>query len=326
MRRPSAIWNWSSRCSRVNRRNRRCFTCSIARAPAWAAACCAAVCSRPRSTWPKSKRRWTPWKSCIAGTILRAELAQASRIHSRPGTAAVEDLSLVERRPARSGWRWRDRWPSSRRFKTHLPMAKRVGSATFDDGSMKSPKSAIACLHALAEEPPVNLADGGAIRDGFDAASGRVARHFPQQQDLSRPDRSSASATRTGIASLKVRFNNVFGYYIEISKANLHLAPADYERKQTLVNAERFTTPELKELEGKILEAEEKIARHRARDLRAAARADLLACRAHQSHGGGRRRAGCHRRAGGSRRRESLRAPAIFRLRARCASWPAAIR
>ena len=64
---------------------------------------------------------------------------------------------------------------------------------------------------------------------------------------------------RTGIASLKVRFNNVFGYYIEISKANLHLTPADYERKQTLVNAERFTTPELKEYERKILAAEEKI-------------------------------------------------------------------
>ena len=56
-----------------------------------------------------------------------------------------------------------------------------------------------------------------------------------------------------------MRFNNVFGYYIEISKANLHLAPADYERKQTLVNAERFTTPELKELEAKILEAEERM-------------------------------------------------------------------
>ncbi len=63
---------------------------------------------------------------------------------------------------------------------------------------------------------------------------------------------------RTGIQSLKVRFNNVFGYYIEISKPNLPLVPADYERKQTLVNAERFTTPELKELEGKILDAEEK--------------------------------------------------------------------
>src|SRR6202042_2742298 len=64
---------------------------------------------------------------------------------------------------------------------------------------------------------------------------------------------------RTGIGSLKVRFNNVFGYYLEISKANLHLAPADYERKQTLVNAERFTTPELKDYESKVLVAEEKI-------------------------------------------------------------------
>jgi DNA mismatch repair protein MutS len=65
--------------------------------------------------------------------------------------------------------------------------------------------------------------------------------------------------TRTGIGSLKVRFNNVFGYYIEVSKANQHLVPDDYDRKQTLVNAERFTTPELKELETKILAAEEKI-------------------------------------------------------------------
>src|SRR5208282_6427225 len=63
---------------------------------------------------------------------------------------------------------------------------------------------------------------------------------------------------RTGISSLKVKFNNVFGYYIEISKPNLHLAPPDYERKQTLVNAERFTTPELKELESKVLDAEER--------------------------------------------------------------------
>ncbi len=64
---------------------------------------------------------------------------------------------------------------------------------------------------------------------------------------------------RTGINSLKIRFNSVFGYYIEISKANLHLAPADYERKQTLVNAERFTAPELKEYERKILAADERI-------------------------------------------------------------------
>ena len=113
-------------------------------------------------------------------------------------------------------------------------------------------------LTALADELPVNLADGGAIRDGFDA-------RLDELRDISRNSKTYLAQievrerTRTGIGSLKVRFNNVFGYYLEISKANMHLAPADYERKQTLVNAERFTTPELKELEGKILEAEEKI-------------------------------------------------------------------
>src|SRR5262249_60422661 len=113
-------------------------------------------------------------------------------------------------------------------------------------------------LTAIADEPPVNLADGGTIRPGFNA-------ELDQLRDISRNSRQyiaqieARERGRTGIQSLKVRFNNVFGYYIEISKANLHLAPADYDRKQTLVNAERFTTPELKELESKILEAEEKM-------------------------------------------------------------------
>ncbi len=113
-------------------------------------------------------------------------------------------------------------------------------------------------LAAIAEEPPVNLADGGTIRDGFHT-------DLDELRNISRNSRQYIAAietrerSRTGIQSLKVRFNNVFGYYIEISKANLQLAPADYERKQTLANAERFTTPELKELEGKVLAAEEKI-------------------------------------------------------------------
>jgi DNA mismatch repair protein MutS len=112
-------------------------------------------------------------------------------------------------------------------------------------------------LSAIAEEPPVSLSDGGTIRAGFDTA-------LDELRDISQNSRTylvqieQRERTRTGITSLKVRFNNVFGYYIEISKANMHLAPADYQRKQTLVNAERFTTPELKELEVKILEAEER--------------------------------------------------------------------
>jgi DNA mismatch repair protein MutS len=115
-----------------------------------------------------------------------------------------------------------------------------------------------AILRAIADEPPASISEGGAIRDNFDP-------RLDELRDISRNSKTylaqieQRERTRTGIASLKVRFNNVFGYYIEISKANLHLAPADYERKQTLVNAERFTTPELKQLESKILEAEEKI-------------------------------------------------------------------
>ena len=113
-------------------------------------------------------------------------------------------------------------------------------------------------LQAIADEPPMSLADGGTIRDGFNA-------ELDELRDISRNSRQYIAAiearerSRTGIQSLKIRFNNVFGYYLEISKANLALAPADYERKQTLANAERFTTPELKELESKVLAAEEKI-------------------------------------------------------------------
>ncbi len=113
-------------------------------------------------------------------------------------------------------------------------------------------------LAALADELPVNLSDGGVIRAGYDAALDEL-RDISHNSKTYLAQIEQRERTRTGIASLKIRFNNVFGYYIEISKANLQHAPSDYERKQTLVNAERFTTPELKELEAKILEAEEKM-------------------------------------------------------------------
>jgi DNA mismatch repair protein MutS len=109
----------------------------------------------------------------------------------------------------------------------------------------------------IAEEPPLSLGDGGAIREGVDA-------ELDELRELSRSGRQSLAAieererARTGIGSLKVRFNTVFGYYLEVTKANAKAVPADYERKQTLVNAERFTTPELKEYETKILTAQER--------------------------------------------------------------------
>jgi DNA mismatch repair protein MutS len=110
----------------------------------------------------------------------------------------------------------------------------------------------------IVAEPPISLSDGGVIEAGID-------KELDDLRDLSRNSKQylaqieQRERQRTGINSLKVKFNSVFGYYIEISKVNQHLAPTEYERKQTLVNAERFTTPELKEYESKILDAQEKI-------------------------------------------------------------------
>jgi len=111
--------------------------------------------------------------------------------------------------------------------------------------------------HAIHPDPPALLSEGGLIRPGYNAELDEL-RDLSQNSKQLLAQIEARERERTGIASLKVRFNNIFGYYIEVSKANLRLAPADYERKQTLVNAERFTTPELKELEAKILDAEER--------------------------------------------------------------------
>ena len=109
----------------------------------------------------------------------------------------------------------------------------------------------------LVADPPLTMVDGGAIAAGVDA-------ELDDLRTVSTSGRQSIAAieererARTGIGSLKVRYNSVFGYYIEVTKANLAMVPADYERKQTLVNAERFTTPELKEYEVKILTAHDR--------------------------------------------------------------------
>jgi DNA mismatch repair protein MutS len=110
----------------------------------------------------------------------------------------------------------------------------------------------------IVPEPPLSFADGGVIAPVLD-------RDLDELRELSRNSKQVLAQIehrergRTGISSLKVKFNSIFGYYIEVSKPNLHLVPQDYERKQTLVGAERFTTPELKEYEAKILDAQEKI-------------------------------------------------------------------
>jgi DNA mismatch repair protein MutS len=172
-----------------------------------------------------------------------------------------------------------------------LPEVRRLG---FD--AMENLHDSI--VKTIADEPPVNLVDGGVIRPGVDA-------ELDELRELGRSGRRSLVAIeererqRTGIGSLKIRFNSVFGYYLEVTKANSRLVPQDYERKQTLVNAERFTTPELKEYEAKILTAQERsleierriFAELRRQLLEAAARIretarrvaeiDMLACFAH---------------------------------------------
>jgi DNA mismatch repair protein MutS len=110
---------------------------------------------------------------------------------------------------------------------------------------------------AIVEDPPLAVKEGGMIRDGFDAA-------LDELRDATRGGKDwiaklqQQEIEHTGITSLKVRFNSVFGYYIEVTKSNLDKVPPHYIRKQTVANGERYITPELKEMEGKILGAEER--------------------------------------------------------------------
>jgi DNA mismatch repair protein MutS len=145
--------------------------------------------------------------------------------------------------------------PSLRTSLAHFPAERlKILHATVDELSDLRERIDI----TIVTEPPISLSEGGVIRSG-------VHVELDELRDLSRNSKQFLAQIeqrerhRTGITSLKVKFNSVFGYYLEISKPNLHLVPSDYERKQTLVNAERFTTPELKEYESKILDAQEKI-------------------------------------------------------------------
>ena len=205
--------------------------------------------------------------------------------------------------------RWRDLGGSSTQIPTGSSMGEATDSIGISTSNLKISTGVGAGfdtmedLHelifaAIVDEPPLNFADGGVIRAGVDA-------ELDELRELGRSGRQALVAIeererqRTGIGSLKVRFNSVFGYYLEVTKANSRSVPEDYERKQTLVNAERFTTPELKEYETKILTAQERSgeierrifaelrrqlldAAGRMRDTaRRVAEIDMLACFAH---------------------------------------------
>jgi DNA mismatch repair protein MutS len=130
-------------------------------------------------------------------------------------------------------------------------------SSQIAEGIHELPGLVASLRDALVEEPPAQLKDGGMFRDGYDTALDglRTASKGGKEWIAALQQRE---VERTGIRSLKVRFNSVFGYFIEVTNANLDSVPQDYTRKQTMVNGERFVTPELKEMESKILGADER--------------------------------------------------------------------
>jgi DNA mismatch repair protein MutS len=128
---------------------------------------------------------------------------------------------------------------------------------TLESQLTESPDLVQLISRAIVDDPPLAVKEGGMIRDGFDVA-------LDELRDATRGGKDwiaklqQQEIERTGITSLKVRFNSVFGYYIEVTKSNLDKVPPHYIRKQTVANGERYITPELKEMEGKILGAEER--------------------------------------------------------------------
>lgn len=163
------------------------------------------------------------------------------------GTATARDLLALGRTLQKA--------PELKRLLAGIPSKLLVD---LDAGIDPLPEISSLIDSAIADDPPLSLSDGGTIRDGFNP-------DLDELRDISRSGKQVIAGfeenerSRTGISSLKIKFNNVFGYFIEISKSNLSKVPEDYLRKQTLANAERFTTPELKEWEQKVLGAEERI-------------------------------------------------------------------
>jgi DNA mismatch repair protein MutS len=140
-------------------------------------------------------------------------------------------------------------------IKAHLNAASAGALAKLAERLAELPGVVEFICRAIVDDPPFSLKDGGYIRPGFDAELDEIRGARTHAKDwIARFE--AAERRRTGIQSLKVRYNRVFGYYIEITRSHLKAVPEDYVRKQTLVNGERYITTELKEYEAKILNSE----------------------------------------------------------------------
>ncbi|MFQ3578026.1 MAG: DNA mismatch repair protein MutS, partial [Verrucomicrobiia bacterium] len=185
---------------------------------------------------------------------------------TREALSAVRDLERILARLSQGTCNPRDlaalgasleQIPDLRDQLLALPSSSQGLAARFLNTLHEQPEVVALLRKALVPEPPALVRDGGIFRDGYDVALDELRRASVEGKDwIARLQQKEID--RTGIKSLKVRFNSVFGYYIEITKANLENVPEDYQRKQTTVNGERFVTPELKEVEAKILGADER--------------------------------------------------------------------
>jgi DNA mismatch repair protein MutS len=217
---------------------------------------------RPQVSIEEIEERLTAVAELKTHTVLREEIREAlkgvldlERLNSRITLGLVNPRELAALRSSLA------RVPLARGYLANCTSARLAGLREQMD---ELGDVAERIESTIAENPPAQSTEPGVVRRGF-------LSELDELRDLGQRGRQFIAAMeererkRTGIGSLKIRYNQVFGYYIEISRANLHLAPPDYERKQTLTNAERFTSTELKEYERKVLEADERIAEIEAR-------------------------------------------------------------
>ena len=210
---------------------------------------------RPLRSCERIRRRLDAVEALVSDPILLAELREAltavrdlerTIVRLNVGTANARDLAVLERGLGAV--------PGLRALLSEITVELiRDLSADLVD----LPETTTLIQTAIVDEPPATLKEGGIIRTGFNAQLDELHQAATDGKSwiigFQRQEQE-----HTGIKSLKVRFNKVFGYYIEVTKSNLEFVPEEYIRKQTLVNAERFITPELKEIEDKVLGAEEK--------------------------------------------------------------------
>ena len=245
---------------RLGRRPRadRCSTSSIARSPRSAAGCCASWLLRPLVALEPIRDRLDAVEELAFRTTERGKFRDA--IKARAGSRAAGRARGARHRRARAIWSASSsRWRSIPRVRTVLAELQaplvRIARRRARRSRRRARRDRVA---RSIDEPPALARDGGFTRDGVDRELDELRRISRSGKQVI-AEMEERERARTGIASLKVRYNRVFGYYIEISKSNLHAVPPDYHRKQTIAGGERFITPALKEYEEKVLGADERI-------------------------------------------------------------------